>query len=358
VSNAKDATAVAGLRTPTAAHIAHMTGDPVFERHLRAITVLLAGHQLRRINKMYEAFRGDLLLAIALGEIGVQYLREAITDAATAPDQARALRTYRRPQLTRTSGIPRETVRRAVRRLVEAGWLQEPAPRTVALTERAFEFFGSQYNRTMLDDLLWTGDRIRDLLQSRDDPAARRRLRDELIAAAATRKEDHVGPIFSTQFVPPSSGDLGRQPLAVALTLAEYWLSHLYRLQSAFDGDLVAALLLGEVAHYNVASLAYQRDVGLATLDAMFVDGAEAEVMAILRPCNAHSLSLVTRVPDSTVRRKLAALVARGWLAEVPSGYVVTDAPKNHFRDFNETSLRAMLDTDRRLRQQLGARPG
>jgi hypothetical protein len=327
-------------------------------RHLRAITVLLAGHHLRRINKMYEAFKGDLLLGIALGEIGVQYLREAIVDAGVAPERARAMRTYRRPQLTRTSGIPRETVRRAVRRLVEAGWLHEPAPRTVALTDRAFEFFGGDYNRAMLDDLLWTADRIRDVLQARDDASTRRQLRDDLIAAAATRKEDHVRPIFSTQFTPPPSGDLGPQPLAVALTIAEYWLSHLYRLQTAFDGDLVAPLLLGEVAHYNVASLAYRHEVGLATLDALFIDDADQEIVAILRPCNAHSLSLVTRVPDSTVRRKLAALVGRGWLVETPGGYVVTQLPGRHFAEFNEVSLRAMLETDRRLRQQLGARPG
>jgi hypothetical protein len=330
-------------------------GD-VLARHLRAITILLAGYHLRRLNALYVAFKGDLLLPIALAEVGVQYLRETLAEGDTGAP--RKLRTYRRPQLSRASGIPRETVRRAVRRLVDRGWLQEPGPRTVALTDRASEFFGAEHNRLQLDDLLWTGDRVHEVVSYRDDPRQRAALRDDLMNALATRAEDLVQPIFSTQFAAPtaSGSAFSRHPLAIAQVLTEYWLRHLYRLQDAFDGDLVVALLLGEIAHYNVGGLAYRHAVGLATLDALFVDDAEAQIHAILRPCNAHSLSLVSGVPDSSVRRKLRTLLDRGWIAALPAGYVVTPRPAAEFMTFNEISLREFLETERRLRQLCAAR--
>lgn len=328
--------------------------DP-YQRHHRAITLLMSGFNLRCLNKMHRAFSGDLLLPLVLGELGMQHLCAALADPAA---DAGVLHRLRLPQGTMAASVPRETVRRAVHRLVDLGWIALPAARSVCLTSRAVEFIAGAPHREMLDDFLWTTDRIADVIAFADDPKQRDALRADLSRAIATHGDDLAAPLFSTEFVPPArvGPDRDRRALEAASVLVQFWVRHLYRLKEPFDGDLILPLLLGEVAHYNIGSLAYRTDTGLATLDAMFVDepaGREL-LQSILRPCNAHSLSVVTGVPDSTVRRKLDTLVERGWLAVLPNGtYVLTPAPGIQFAAMNAVTMQTFVEADAKMRQIL-----
>ena len=88
-------------------------------------------------------------------------------------------------------------------------------------------------------------------------------------------------------------------------------LRHLTRLYSALEGDLLLAMVLGEVAHHNVgAHLLRQGEYDRERLSAM----VEEHGAALLTPVNAFSISAATGIPYETVRRKVAALVRRGWL--------------------------------------------
>jgi hypothetical protein len=46
-----------------------------FAEHIRAISILMAGYNLRRLNAYYRAFEGDLLLPIVLGEVALHRTR-------------------------------------------------------------------------------------------------------------------------------------------------------------------------------------------------------------------------------------------------------------------------------------------
>jgi hypothetical protein len=311
---------------------------------------------------MYRAFEGDLLLPIVLGEIGLRFLRTALaeTDGRLAYESL-ATRAptfpYRLSELSAATGVPRETARRKVKSLLAHEWLLDLGPGRAALSPRAVEYFGFDYNAGVLDDFLWVGARLREALGYDDDALRRADLRKSLATALATREEGEIAHLFSTQFTPPFAAQrdrLGEHFLTICEQLLGYWMRHLHRLSRAFGGDLLLPLLLGEVAHYNVGALIYRQRAGLATLDALIADHDEALYAQILRPCNAHSLSLVTQVPDSSVRRKLAALVERNWLAELPDGtYVVTAQPAREFEELNVVTLQDFLDTDARLRALL-----
>jgi hypothetical protein len=329
------------------------TGLPTgFAEHSGAIAIVMAGHHLRRLNLLYRAFEGDLLLPIVLGEVALH--RERRGDARPP--------VYHLSRLSAATGIPRESARRKVMRLVELGWLETAGSGCFALSVCAEEYFGFDYNRHHLDDFLWTAGRLRELLALDTSTERRATLRRDLHVALATRIEDLPQPRFSTQFTPPPGfpAERLRDVLAdVAALLGEFALRHLLRLRDRFGGDLLVPLLLGEVAHYNIASLTYRASVDLETLDAMerAEPGEQFEIFPrLMRPCNAHSLGLVTGVPDSTVRRKVAVLVERGWIAPTPDGsYVVTGRPRLEFESMNLDALRDFCDTERKLRAKLAS---
>jgi hypothetical protein len=136
-----------------------------FAEHRGAIAILMAGHTLRRLNTAHRAFGGDLLLALLLTEIAVQV---RTTDAAfRAGDEHQAEQgrpVYRLARLSSTSGLPRESVRRKVLRLLELGWLEPAGTARVRLSVRAQEYFSFEHNRHVLYDFLWTTDRLYEIL--------------------------------------------------------------------------------------------------------------------------------------------------------------------------------------------------
>jgi hypothetical protein len=320
-----------------------------FAAHARAIAILMAGYNLRRLNAYYQAFEGDLLLPIVLGEVALH-----------AQDSDRG-RIYRLSQLAPATGIARESTRRKVLRLVESGWLEPAGPAYVQASPRLFERFGLAYNRDVLDDFLWTASRMRYVLGLDASGPKSAVLRDELRQAVATRAEELPRPRFSTAFTAPSGFPperLSRVFDEVAGTLNAYGLRHLKRLRDAFGGDLLYPLLLGEIGHYNVGALVYRSGTDLATLDALLTPPEPEERQALfrrlLRPCNAHSLGLATGIPDSTVRRKVAVLVARGWIAMLPDGtYLVTDTPREEFATLNLATMADFFATEVKLRERL-----
>ena len=70
-----------------------------------------------------------------------------------------------------------------------------------------------------------------------------------------------------------------------ALLLARYNLRYLVRLYSAFDGDLLLPIVLGEVGLYNVGGFGFDENA-LAALRCY----GDAFDRLPLRPCNAFSI--------------------------------------------------------------------
>jgi hypothetical protein len=131
-------------------------------------------------------------------------------------------------------------------------------------------------------------------------------------------------------------------PLDALLTVNMFIVRHLIRVYHAFDGDLLEAIVLGEVAHHNVSSY-------LAATAEARRKGAESMVRvpppADYLPTNAFSIAQSTGIPRQTVRRKVKNLVARGWLLETKAGLIVSHAPFEHFRDFNQELATDVLST-------------
>jgi hypothetical protein len=143
-------------------------------------------------------------------------------------------------------------------------------------------------------------------------------------------------------------------PVDALLSVNMFIVRHLIRVYHAFDGDLLEAIVLGEVAHHNVSPY-------LAALNEARRNGAASPPgpdSAAYLPTNAFSIAQSTGIPRQTVRRKVKALVARGWLLESKAGLVVSPAPFEHFREFNRemaADVLSTLNTVLRLTQAAGA---
>jgi len=133
----------------------------------------------------------------------------------------------------------------------------------------------------------------------------------------------------------------------ITLAMNEFLVSYLLRVYQAFGGDLIQAIVLGAIAHHNVALLSRQQAFdGMQIRNIIKKMGEEA----ILSPCNAFSISQSTGIPRETVRRKIASLVAKNWIKRDTKGQVfITDLPAIEFEQFNFELVNEFLNAARQI---------
>lgn len=139
----------------------------------------------------------------------------------------------------------------------------------------------------------------------------------------------------------------------ISVIMGSFMLRHLNSVYQEFDGDMVQAIVLGEIGHHNITRY-YSGDVPLLGMNESFWD--KPHPWKNLRPCNAFSISEATGIPRETVRRKIAILTRKGLLKLGPGGgLVLTPAVRTHFiGDFNVRFCRDLLETAERIRVLLG----
>lgn len=139
---------------------------------------------------------------------------------------------------------------------------------------------------------------------------------------------------------------------AIALIMGTFHLRHILRLYAAFDGDLLQAIVLGEVAHHNFSAIrTAARDA--EELSALAKRRNEAGSLPLL-PTNAFSIAAATGIPRETVRRKIEALVGRQLLRRDEKGSVfVASRAREEFAIFNVESVADLVATCRQVESLL-----
>ncbi len=138
----------------------------------------------------------------------------------------------------------------------------------------------------------------------------------------------------------------------ISLALSEFTVPLLSSIYRAFDGDMVAAIVLGEIAHRNV-------EEWLAT------QGNPEELLHdpsrrtdVMRPCNALSIAQACGLPRETVRRKVVSLIERGYIFRSDEGYLyLTRNVGDGFEDMTAMLVEQLIVTARRLEALLADRP-
>lgn len=155
-------------------------GAEAFERHRLFIGIAINRMMLAHLGTVYRSFDGDLVRAIVLGETthhNVEGLLQAcdhderrFRDAIGGPAGLARIPPSNAFSISQATGIPRETVRRKVRKLVKAGLLvrQPNGDLFVVLTPGAYTRFDAD-TRSVANALLDTASRITGRLK-RSDP--------------------------------------------------------------------------------------------------------------------------------------------------------------------------------------------
>lgn len=109
----------------------------------------------------------------------------------------------------------------------------------------------------------------------------------------------------------------------VSYLIGSFMADQLVRVYQRFDGDLLAAVVLATVASHNLKR--YYEEVARHSpegFNALVEANAHVEKM---RHCNANSVSDATGIPRETVRRKVHALVDKGYLIVGERGQLTID---------------------------------
>ena len=158
-----------------------------YERHHSKLAIIMGHFTLRHLNMVYQEFEGDLIMPIVLGEIAHHNILKFYSPTgeyqdieriiARDPDWHQRLEPSNAFSISEATGIPRETVRRKVDKLVKKGWLARNARGEIAITEAVGAHFIPNFNLNLLRELLDTCSQIRSVLESKEPLPPRKKAR-------------------------------------------------------------------------------------------------------------------------------------------------------------------------------------
>ncbi len=131
------------------------------------------------------------------------------------------------------------------------------------------------------------------------------------------------------------------------------YMRNIYR---EFEGDMLLNIVVGEIGTRNVSqffkSANFETPQDSSNFEAKLDDVNEHP--RLLRPCNALSISDATGIPRETVRRKVNALIKKGWVQQNERGHLyLTPMVAKHFEHFLLTSIESLLPSAHALDEVL-----
>ncbi|MBP9714485.1 MAG: hypothetical protein KBD60_12485 [Sterolibacterium sp.] len=118
----------------------------------------------------------------------------------------------------------------------------------------------------------------------------------------------------------------------VSYLLSRFTVPYMRSVYREFDGDVLLNIVIGEIGTRNLGQF-YEANRNSGTFESRLGDISEHQ--RLLRPCNALSISDATGIPRETVRRKVNALIQRGWVSQNERGHLyLTPEAAQHFQRF------------------------
>lgn len=145
-----------------------------YEKRRGEIRLHMSHFFLKYLNDIYQAFDGDLAMAIILGEISHHNTARFFSPEQEINDSMRTMQTDQSQwdqmeccnaySISSATGIPRETVRRKTAELKKRGWVEELSKQGLRITQTCADHFGADYSFRFLNGLLRASRKIEALL--------------------------------------------------------------------------------------------------------------------------------------------------------------------------------------------------
>ena len=134
-----------------------------------------------------------------------------------------------------------------------------------------------------------------------------------------------------------------RSFVAVAFEINRHLIDHMLRCSRELGLDFETLVIWGVLGHQNVAHLMPRGVLHSAYLDDA---GLLIDAPAGLRPLRLRDIAQITRFPRESVRRKLAKLRGRRFVARERGGWVIVrDGIGTELRDFNRETAKRLIAT-------------
>lgn len=137
-----------------------------YAQNRRRLSVLLIRFLTLRLRNLYQAFDGDLTMCLVLGEIATRNT-ERFFDARNPNGQDPDYKDFlpcNALSISEVTGIPRETVRRKLSKLIKLGWVVKSSRDKYIVADNLHNIFAA-FEDTQTFDLLQTSHKINELLQ-------------------------------------------------------------------------------------------------------------------------------------------------------------------------------------------------
>jgi hypothetical protein len=320
--------------------------------------VLLAGYSLRAMNHVRDAVAGGLNGTLVLLDI-LQAEREARAGtrrSSATPGNGPGPRAPRSIlAITAAIDVPRETVRRVAAALASDGWLQSAPHGGYETSVRTRRWFALDRDLAPYAEFVWTAQQITAAMTIPPDNVDALVAANPWLTALATRRDAVPNPAY-LQTMPILQDAIARATTVdkdrAASVVDGYLYRHLKRLRATFEGDLLVPLIIGEIAHRNIAMLGHRGDTAqrVGRLGSRFGTGTN-EVHHEFLGINAYSLSQSMGVPDATMRRKIAHLCMREWVRVDTEGNLAIEGEvvRRHSTLCNLEALNDMISGYRSL---------
>lgn len=134
-----------------------MNKSPQKTSKLNGLIFAINGYFVNHFIRVYQAFDGDFELAIILGEIAHYNAFHLFPDKATrsrdTEEVHKSLRGCNAHSISLSSGIPRETVRRKIKKLIDIGYITYDGKKQLVVTALPSEKF-SEFSKETLNIFL------------------------------------------------------------------------------------------------------------------------------------------------------------------------------------------------------------
>ncbi|MCD8338775.1 MAG: Crp/Fnr family transcriptional regulator [Burkholderiales bacterium] len=150
-------------------HIPSGVSPEVYASHRDILSVLLLRFMTSRLRAMYQAYDGDLTLCLVLGEIASRnterFYDERRGIQPHISGQTQQMLPCNALSISDVTGIPRETVRRKLAKLMDLGWIEKTPDDMYVITDKIGQVFAA-FDDSQTYDLMHTADQISNILQS------------------------------------------------------------------------------------------------------------------------------------------------------------------------------------------------
>lgn len=152
-------------------HIPDGVSPAVYAINREILSVIMLRYMTYRLRAMYQAYDGDLTLSLVLGEIAVRNTENFFPErfygnhTLSQMPQDRKRLPCNALSISDVTGIPRETVRRKLAKLLELGWIEKTPEDMYVISDKIGDVFAA-FNDSQTFDLLSTSHRIEEVLHT------------------------------------------------------------------------------------------------------------------------------------------------------------------------------------------------